>query len=56
MSTYTQRYAIATDGEQLPGLDHMYYADGVGLIYDTTSFVTQDIPSIIKRLDAYTAE
>lgn len=52
-STYAQRYAIYTDGEQSPGLDHFYYADGYGLIYDTSSFVTQDIPSIIRRLDSY---
>ena len=52
-STYTQRFAITTNGESTPGLDHHYYADGVGLIYDTTSFVTQENPTIIRRLDSY---
>ncbi|WP_282032166.1 hypothetical protein [Winogradskyella eximia] len=55
-STYTQRYAVMSDGEQTPGLDHYYYADGLGLIYDTTSLVTQDIPSIVRRLDSYSIE
>ena len=55
-STYTQRYALMSDGEQTPGLDHYYYADGLGLIYDTTSLVTQDIPSIVRRLDSYSIE
>ncbi|WP_299115371.1 hypothetical protein [uncultured Winogradskyella sp.] len=53
ISTYSQRYAISSLDEQLPGLDHFYYADGYGLIYDTSSFVSQDIPSIIRRLDSY---
>ena len=53
VSTYTQRYVILNDGEQAPGLDHFYYADGFGLIYDTSSFVSQDIPAIIRRLDSY---
>jgi hypothetical protein len=56
VSTYTQRFAILSNGEQSNGLDHHYYVDGVGLIYDTTSFVTQDIPSIVRRLDSYVVE
>ena len=55
-SAYTQRYAILSNGEQTNGLDHFYYADGVGLIYDTSSLVTQDIPSIVRRLDSYVVE
>ena len=35
------------------GLDRFYYANGVGLIYDTSSYVNDPIPSIIRRLDAY---
>ncbi|MCT4630194.1 hypothetical protein [Winogradskyella sp.] len=53
ISTYTQRYAVLSNGEQASGLDHFYYADGFGLIYDTSSFVSQDIPAIIRRLDSY---
>lgn len=48
-----ERYAILNDGNQSSGLDRFYYADGIGLVYDTSSFVTQDIPTIIRRLDAY---
>ncbi|MBV7270305.1 hypothetical protein [Winogradskyella luteola] len=53
ISTYSQRYAILSNEEQSPGLDHFYYADGYGLIYDTSSYVTQDIPQIVRRLDSY---
>ncbi|WP_299364680.1 hypothetical protein [Winogradskyella sp.] len=56
ISTYSQRYAILNDGVQSPGLDHFYYADGYGLIYDTSSFVSEDIPFIIRRLDSYSIE
>lgn len=53
VSTYSQRYAIFPNGDQSNGLDHFYYADGYGLIYETSSFVSNDIPSIIRRLDTY---
>lgn len=56
ISTYTQRYAILANGDQSNGLDHFYYAEGIGLIYDTTSFATQDIPVIIRRLDSYSID
>ena len=49
----SERYAKNSDGEQLPGLDRFYYASGVGLIYDTSSFVSNSIPVIIRRLDSY---
>jgi len=49
----SERYMIFPDGNQSLGLDRFYYADGFGLIYDTSSFVTQEIPRIIRRLDAY---
>ena len=35
----SERYAILTDAGQAPALDKFYYSDGVGLIYDTISFV-----------------
>ncbi|WP_299519362.1 hypothetical protein [Winogradskyella sp.] len=56
ISTYSQRYAILNNGSQSPGLDHIYYADGYGLIYNTSSFVSEDIPSIVRRLDSYLVE
>ncbi|MFD2823082.1 hypothetical protein ACFS5M_05340 [Lacinutrix iliipiscaria] len=49
----SERFARNEDGEQLPGLDRFYYADGIGLIHDTSSFVTSDRPSIKRRLDSY---
>ena len=49
----SERYAILSDGNNSPGLDRFYYANGYGLIYDTSSFVSSDIPSIIRRLDTY---
>lgn len=53
ISTYSQRYAILSNDSQSLGLDHFYYADGYGLIYDTSSHVNQDFPQIIRRLDNY---
>ncbi|MEZ4793561.1 MAG: hypothetical protein R2783_08905 [Gelidibacter sp.] len=41
------------NGNQLPALDKFYYSNGIGLIYDTSSFSTQSIPTIIRRLDSY---
>jgi len=49
----SERYAKNLDNEQLPGLDHFYYSNGIGLIYDTSSFVSKSIPTIIRRLDFY---
>ncbi|WP_431136991.1 hypothetical protein [Psychroserpens mesophilus] len=48
----SERYMIS-NGEPTSGLDKFYYADGFGLIYDTSSFVSDEIPSIIRRLDSY---
>ncbi|WP_047545274.1 hypothetical protein [Psychroserpens sp. Hel_I_66] len=52
----SERYVILPDGEQAPGLDKFFYADGFGLIYDTSSFVSSDLPVIIRRLDSYTIQ
>lgn len=52
----SERYLRNTDGEQQLGLDMFYYADGIGLIYDTSSFVTNPIHSIERRLDAYNVQ
>ncbi len=49
----SQRYARNPEGEQLAGLDRFYYSSGFGLIYDTSSLVSNNTPSIIRRLDSY---
>ncbi|WP_055442896.1 hypothetical protein [Lacinutrix himadriensis] len=49
-----ESYAKSPDNtETFPGLDHFYYSDGIGLISDTTSFVSQGFPVGIRRLDSY---
>ncbi len=49
----SERYARNANDEQTPGLDTNYYSDGIGRIYDTSSFVFWEIPTIIRRLDSY---
>jgi len=49
----SEKYAKSPEGERLNGVDRFYYSDGVGLIYDSTSFVNDNIPSIIRRLDSF---
>ena len=49
----SQRYVKTPEYGQFPGLDRFYYSNGIGLIYDTSSFVSSEIPYIIRRLDAY---
>jgi hypothetical protein len=48
----SERYATFED-EQYSGLDRFYYASGIGLIYDTSSFVDNPTPTIIRRLDSF---
>ena len=50
---YSERFAIDINGNLLPGKDHFYYSDGIGLIYDTTSFISNPIHVVERRLDAY---
>lgn len=52
---YSQRY-VKNETSQLPATDKFYYSDGIGLIYDTSSFATQSIPSIIRRLTHYVVQ
>lgn len=52
-STYTQRYAMLPNGEQANAIDHFYYVDGIGLVFDTSSISSEDIPRIKRRLDSY---
>ena len=49
----SERFARMPNGIQADGLDHFYYSDGVGLIFDTSSFVSDPIHSIERRLDTY---
>ncbi|WP_417199084.1 hypothetical protein [Bizionia sp.] len=53
---YSGRYAKSPEGEQFPGLDRYYYADGIGLIYDTTSFVSTSYHTVERRLDSYNVQ
>lgn len=48
-----QSYVLNEDQAQLPGTNTYLYADGIGLIYDTTSFVSQSNHSIERRLVSY---
>ena len=52
----SERFLRDGSNVQFPGLDIFYYSDGIGLIYDTTSFASQDIPTIIRRLDSYVVQ
>nr|WP_321230990.1 hypothetical protein [uncultured Psychroserpens sp.] len=51
-----QRYAETSEGVPLPSLDNTYYAEGIGLIYDTKSFATRATPEVIRRLDSYNVQ
>jgi len=46
-------YARDSNHLSTPGLDHYYYADGVGLVFDTSSFVSDDKHMIERRLDSH---
>jgi len=48
-----QLYAINNVGETLPGVSKTFYSDGVGLISDEISLLSQDMPIVIRRLDSY---
>lgn len=53
----SERYAKSNpDGELLPGLDRIYYSDGVGLIHGTLSFVSSNVPAVESRLDSYNVQ
>ncbi|WP_191860568.1 hypothetical protein [Hanstruepera ponticola] len=47
------RYGRTPDGHLMPSLDHEYYAEGIGLIYDSTSWLVEENPFVIKKLDSY---
>ncbi|MBP93122.1 MAG: hypothetical protein CMC55_03265 [Flavobacteriaceae bacterium] len=50
---YSERYAKSPQGDQFPGIDRFYYSEGIGLIYDTTSFLSSPIPAVERRLNSY---
>jgi len=52
----SNRFTIAPNGERAKSLDWFYYANGIGLIYDTTSWSDDDTPTIIRRLDSYVVQ
>ncbi|OIQ21944.1 hypothetical protein [Lacinutrix sp. MedPE-SW] len=52
-----ERYAKSPDNSEVfPGLDHIYYSDGIGLISESISFVSQNYPIGIRRLESYTLQ
>ncbi|WP_417290225.1 hypothetical protein [Corallibacter sp.] len=51
----SERYLIS-NGEVTPARDKFYYADGFGLIYDTSSWASEETPTIIRRLDSYVVQ
>jgi len=52
----SERYGITPDGEQLDGLDRYYYADGIGLIYNTISLIQVSTPSVLRSLVSYNVQ
>lgn len=49
----SNRYSKSPTGEQMKALDLFYYAEGIGLVYNTISFASSSTPTIIRRLDSY---
>jgi len=47
-------YARDGDGNIYPGISHYYYADGVGLVLNTTTFVSTAQHFRERRLESYT--
>jgi len=52
----THGYGIGPDGTALPFLNHSMYSDGIGFVYDTTSFVAKDYHISERRLDSYNVQ
>ncbi|WP_034061961.1 hypothetical protein [Lacinutrix jangbogonensis] len=52
-----ERYAKSPDNTQtFPALDHFYYSEGIGLVSDSSSFVSQSNPAGIRRLESYNVQ
>lgn len=52
----SERYAKLPDGVQADGLDRFYYAEGIGLIFDTSSFVSNSTHTIERHLVSYNVQ
>lgn len=50
---FKERYGIDNNGVKSNGLDKFYYSDGIGLVYDTSSYYSSLKPIIIRRLQSY---
>jgi hypothetical protein len=50
---FKERYGIDNNGVKSKGLDKFYYSDGIGLVYDTSSYYNSLKPVIIRRLQSY---
>lgn len=51
---YDMLYFVRDQNDEiLPGTNNYYYADGIGLIFDTTSWVSEEIHTVERRLDSY---
>lgn len=51
-----EHYIIDTEGERLPGQNDYFYSDGIGNVFDTSSYVSNPIPAIERRLDSYVVQ
>ena len=47
-------YARDQDGNQYPGISHYYYADGIGLVLNTSTFLSTAQHFLERRLESYT--
>lgn len=47
-------YAKDGDGNRYPGISHYYYADGIGLVVNTTTFLSTSQHFLERRLESYT--
>ena len=51
-----ERYFKDVDDEQSNGLDHYYYSNGIGLVYNTMSTINSPAPRFERRLDSYSIQ
>lgn len=49
-------YVINENDERYPGSNNYYYAKGIGLVSDTSSFLSNPIHVIERRLDSYNVQ
>ncbi|QRM88050.1 hypothetical protein FG167_02025 [Lacinutrix sp. WUR7] len=46
-------YARDGDGNPYPGISHYYYAEGIGLVLNTTTFISTEQHFLERRLESY---